>query len=95
MIIISNIKRSDKMSSAKEVIALAKQELGYCEKASNYNLDSKTGNAGSNNYTKYARDLANAGYYNGNKNGYAWCDVFVDWLFYKLYGKAEGQRIEC
>ena len=57
---------------AKTVIDLAEQEVGYLEKASNANLDDKTANAGSGNYTKYARDLYNAGYYNGNKNGYAW-----------------------
>ena len=80
---------------AKTVIDLAEQEVGYLEKASNANLDDKTANAGSGNYTKYARDLYNAGYYNGNKNGYAWCDVFVDWLFYKAFGKEVGQKIQC
>ena len=58
-------------------------------------LNDKTANSGSNNWTKYARDLAAAGYYNGNKNGYAWCDVFVDWCFFKAYGAVEGQRIQC
>ena len=81
--------------SAQTVINIALAEVGYLEKATNANLDSKTGNAGYNNYTKYARDLANAGYYNGNKNGYAWCDVFVDWCFFRAYGKAAGQAAEC
>nr|DAE63243.1 MAG TPA: hypothetical protein [Caudoviricetes sp.] len=81
--------------SAQKVIDIALAEVGYLEKATNANLDSKTGNAGYNNYTKYARDLANAGYYNGNKNGYAWCDVFVDWCFFRAYGKAAGQAAEC
>ena len=81
--------------SAQTVINIALAEVGYLEKATNANLDNKTGNAGYNNYTKYARDLANAGYYNGNKNGYAWCDVFVDWCFYKAYGKDAGQAAEC
>ena len=81
--------------TAKEVIAVALAELGYKEKESNSQLDSKTANAGDGNYTKYARDLAAAGYYNGNKNGYEWCDVFVDWCFYKAFGAAEGQRIQC
>lgn len=81
--------------SASKVLKIALAEVGYLEKASNSNLDSTTGNAGYNNYTKYARDLYNAGYYNGNKNGFAWCDTFVDWCFYKAYGKDEGQRIEC
>ena len=59
--------------TVENLLKIAQNELGYYEKASNSNLDSKTANAGSNNYTKYARDLAAAGYYNGNKNGYAWC----------------------
>lgn len=70
--------------TAKRLIAIAAAEVGYLEKKSNYNLDNKTANAGGNNWTKYARDLHKAGYYNFNKNGYAWCDVFVDWCFYQL-----------
>ena len=82
--------------SAEKVIAIAQSQIGYLEKATNSNLDSMTGNAGSNNYTKYARDLAAAGYYNGNKNGFAWCDVFVDWCFFKAYGsKAAAEKVEC
>lgn len=83
------------MSKASEVVAIALSQIGYKEKASNKNLDDNTANAGSANWTKYARDLAAAGYYNGNKNGFAWCDVFVDWCFFKAYGKDEGQRIQC
>ncbi|MDY5586566.1 MAG: CHAP domain-containing protein [Oscillospiraceae bacterium] len=83
------------MSKASEVVAIALSQIGYKEKASNKNLDDNTANAGSANWTKYARDLASAGYYNGNKNGFAWCDVFVDWCFFKAYGKDEGQRIQC
>ena len=83
------------MATAKQVVDIALAEVGYKEKASNANLDLATANAGSANWTKYARDLANAGYYNGNKNGYAWCDVFVDWCFFKAFGKTEGQLVEC
>ena len=68
--------------SAKRLIEIAEAEEGYLEKASNASLDSDTANAGSANYTKYARDLdAIPNFYNGKKNGYAWCDVFVDWCF--------------
>ena len=83
--------------TAGKLIAIAAAEIGYHEKASNANLDDPTANTGSNNWTKFARDLAAAGYYNGNKNGYAWCDVFVDWCFYQLAGKnaAKAQAIEC
>lgn len=83
------------MTNLEKLIELALGEVGYHEKASNSSLDNATANSGSGNWTKYARDLANAGYYNGNKNGYAWCDVFVDWLFFKIFGKTEGQIIEC
>ena len=83
------------MSKASEIVAIALAQIGYKEKASNKNLDDPAANAGSTNWTKYARDLASAGYYNGNKNGFAWCDVFVDWCFFKAYGKDEGQRIQC
>lgn len=87
--------RTEKMSKASEIVAIATAEIGYKEKATNSNLDSATANPGSANWTKYARDLAVAGYYNGGKNGYAWCDVFVDWVFFKAYGKDNGQRIQC
>lgn len=83
------------MSKPADIVAIALAEVGYREKATNSVLDDKTANSGSNNWTKYARDLAAAGYYNGNKNGYAWCDVFVDWCFFKAYGAVEGQRIQC
>ena len=83
------------MSKPSDIVTIALAEVGYREKASNASLDDKTANAGAANWTKYARDLAAAGYYNGNKNGYAWCDVFVDWCFFKAYGAVEGQRIQC
>lgn len=72
--------------TASKVVEIAKAEIGYKEKASNSNLDNKTANAGSNNYTKYARDLNAKGYYNGNKNGYAWCDCFHDWCHLQAAG---------
>lgn len=70
----------------KKVIDIALAEVGYLEKETNSNLDSKTGNAGDNNYTKYGRDLDALGFYNGRKNGVAWCDQFVDWSFVQAYG---------
>lgn len=82
--------------TASKLLEIARAELGYMEKASNSNLDDKTANAGSANWTKYARDLHAAGYYQANKNGYAWCDVFVDWCFWKLGGSREkGEYLEC
>ena len=83
------------MSDAQRLIDIALGEVGYREKSTNSSLNDPAANAGSGNWTKYARDLAIAGYYNGNKNGYAWCDIFVDWCFYKAFGAAEGQRVQC
>ena len=77
------------MSKASDIVNITLAEVGYREKAFNASLDAPQGNAGGSNWTKYARDLAAAGYYNGNKNGYAWCDVFVAWCFFKAYGAVE------
>ena len=79
-----------------KVIALAEAELNYHEKASNAQLDDKYANSGSGNYTKYARDLDALGnFYNGPKNGYAWCDIFYDWLLYKCFGKEAAMKLLC
>lgn len=81
---------------AEDIIKIALGEVGYLEKASNKDLDSKTGNTGSKNFTKYARDLdAISGFYNGKKNGYAWCDVFVDWVFVKAFGAEKAKELLC
>jgi len=82
--------------TAKQLVAIAEAEIGYHEKASNANLDSKTANSGKSNYTKYSRDLHKAGYYNGIKQGFDWCDQFVDWCFYQLCGsKDKAEYLEC
>ncbi len=84
------------MTAAERLLATARAEIGYHEKASNRVLDSKTGNAGDRNYTKYARDLDALGdVYNGGKNGYDWCDVFVDWCFITTFGKELGMKLLC
>lgn len=84
------------MVFASKVVRIALDEVGYLEKASNANLDSNTANAGSRNYTKYARDLDNIpGFYNGKKNGYAWCDVFVDWCFVQAFGVDKAKELLC
>ena len=80
----------------EKVISIAKNEIGYLEKASNDQLDDKTANAGNKNYTKYARDLdAIPGFYNGKKQGYAYCDMFVDWCFVQAYGVENAKRLLC
>lgn len=77
-----------KVEAIAKLVAHAKAEIGYKEKKSNSRLDDKTANVGSGNWTKYARDIDNKypKFYNGKKNGYAWCDIFVDWNFIDCFG---------
>ena len=83
--------------SVSKVLAIARGEVGYLEKATNANLYSKTGNAGYNNFTKYAYEIDTKypSFYNGGKNGYAWCDLFVDWCFIQAYGEAGARAALC
>jgi len=73
------------------------KEIGYLEKKTNASLDNKTANAGSNNYTKFARDFDQKypRWYNGKKNGYAWCDMFVDWCFLQAFGYDKALKLLC
>ena len=73
---------------ASSLIKIAIDELGYKEKASNKDLYDKTANAGSGNYTKYAYEI-NKDYpnlLNGNKQGCAYCAIFVLWCSLKVFG---------
>lgn len=79
----------------KKVIEIAFAEVGYLEKKDKNNLDSKTANAGNKNYTKYARDLDAINFYNGRKQGIAWCDMFVDWCHVQANGKAVALALTC
>lgn len=80
-------------NAIEKVINIAIQEEGYLEKKSASELDDKTANAGSNNYTKYARDLDAVSWFNGKKQGSAWCSVFVSWCFYRAFGRDAGKQI--
>ena len=78
----------------KQILAVARAELGYIGKISNMSLDDKTANT-RGAYTKYARDMYDAGYYNGNKQGFAWCCTFVDWLFWEAAGHDKTAATLC
>lgn len=84
-------------ATVERVINVAIAEIGYHEKASNTNLDDKTANSGSGNYTKYARDFDEKypGWYNGKKNGYAWCDMWVDWCMLTAFDYDTALRLLC
>ena len=75
------------MKSIDKLLNVAKNEIGYLEKRSNIQLDSKTANAGSSNYTKYARDLY------PSLQGQPWCDMFVDWCFVQAFGRVAAQQL--
>ncbi|MDR1101683.1 MAG: CHAP domain-containing protein [Clostridiales bacterium] len=63
----------------QKVLQVAENEIGYLEKKTNAFLYDKTANAGSNNYTKYAKEYAAWGY--GNYQAQPWCAMFVTWVF--------------
>lgn len=80
------------MNYASTVLKIAEDEVGYLEKKTPEYEDDKTKNAGYNNYTKYARDLHN---WVGSPfvDGYAWCQTFVMWIFYKAFGKDNAKDL--
>lgn len=81
---------AEKMTNEKainKVISIAKAEIGYLEKKSNSQLDSKTANAGSKNYTKYWRDVK------PSYQGQPWCAAFVSWCFMKAFGLNKAKKL--
>lgn len=83
---------SKKKCYAADVIKTAAAEVGYLEKRTNDQLDSKTANAGYNNWTKYGRDMHKI-YPQVMDVGAPWCDCFVDWCFYKTYGVTTAKKL--
>lgn len=85
-----------KNEAIRRVLQIARAEIGYHEKGSSSGLDDPKANAGGGSYTKYARDLdAISHFYNGPKQGFAWCDVFVDWCFVKAFGAELAKQMLC
>ena len=84
------------MIDKRVVIDIAISQIGYREKATNADLDDPVANSGSGNFTKYSRILDNiAGFYNGKKQGFAWCDQFVDACFVLAYGVDIAMKLLC
>ena len=87
-------------NTVDKVIQIASNEVGYLEKsrlAYKKNpevLDEKTAGAGSDNYTKYGRDMHKV-YPSVMDFPAPWCDAFVDWCFYKAYGIATAKSLLC
>ena len=71
-------------NTAQKAINAALKEVGYLEKKSNLQLDSKTANAGSANYTKYGK------WYGLNPD--LWCAMFLCWVFDTAYGSNDAKN---
>lgn len=65
--------------SAEQLVAIARSQVGYCEKASNANLEDFRANPGTKNYTKYGAWAAGCGW---GYNPAEWCAMFVSWCAY-------------
>lgn len=87
----SDNKEEADMGSWEKTKGLLDTQVGYLEKRSNSNLDSKTGNAGYNNYTKYSRDVNNMGLM--GCQGQPWCAVYQFWICAQIFGKQKALEI--
>ncbi len=66
---------SEDTCTVDEFVKTLLAEVGYIEKASNKDLESKTANPGTGDYTKYGK------WYGGN--GLFWCQQFISWCAFK------------
>ena len=86
-----DIKKENTVMTKSEainvVLGIAEEEIGYLEKKNNSQLDSKTGNAGSANYTKYWRDIK------PSYQGLPWCAAFISWCFMKAFGLEKAKKL--
>ena len=87
------------MTEIDKLINIANTEVGYLEKSwSAYNANpeviyDKTAGAGNDNVTKYAKEMDDLEVYNGPKQGYAWCKVFVDWCMVQAFGLDRAEQL--
>ncbi len=70
-----------------KLISIATAEIGYLEKKNGNSLDSKTLNAGSNNYTKYWRDVK------PSYQAQPWCACFVTWCMDRAFGQDKTRKL--
>lgn len=88
------------MISPDNVIFTALNEEGYIEKSKeayirNKNIIySKFDGAGKDNITKYGYEMHKI-YPKTMDFPAAWCDAFIDWCFYKSYGKENAEHLLC
>lgn len=84
-------KENETMGLWEKTKQLLDAQVGYLEKRSNNNLDSKTANAGYNNYTKYSRDVDNMGLM--GCQGQPWCATYQFWICAQIFGKSKALEI--
>lgn len=89
---------STKQKAINALIATFKKEEGYMEKKSNKGLDSKKGNAGYKNFTKYWRDINKWGFLSFGKgwaggDSWYWCAALVFWCFVVTFGKEKAKKL--
>lgn len=78
-------------NAVNKLIQTAKKWNGYLEKKSNKDLDSFTANAGSNNYTCFARDYyKHTGY---NLQAQPWCAMYVSEVFVQAFGLEAAKKM--
>jgi hypothetical protein len=81
-----------------KVLSVAIAEVGYLEKSKEaYRKNpliiyEKTAGAGSDNYTKYGKEMHDV-YPSVMDFPAYWCDAFVDWCFYKAYGVTTAKSL--
>lgn len=81
------------MLPQKKLVTTALDEVGYIGHRSAAQLDEPAANPGGK-FTKYARDLDALGdFYNGPKQGFDWCDQYVDWCFVQAFGRELAQKM--
>ncbi len=88
----------DGLKISSKVIDIAIAEVGYLEKSRSAYLKNpdiiyeKTAGAGSDNYTKYGKEMHDI-YPKVMDFPAYWCDAFVDWCFYKAYGVTTAKSL--
>ena len=81
------------MNHIEKVIQQARKWNGYLEKKSNKDLNDFTANAGSNNYTCFARDYQiHTGY---SLQAQPWCAMFVSEVIVQAFGLETAQKLLC
>ena len=74
-------------SNYSQVMAIARDEIGYLEKRTNACLEDKIANAGAGNFTKYWAVMA------PSLQGQPWCQCWINYIFRAAYGEAKAKEM--